>query len=68
MPADKKKTGYEEINSGKVIEAVSQGFEVIACNLATKVIISCDDLKIGALRSFIANDAVVFFKKLSADE
>ncbi len=68
MPADNKKTGYEEIKADRVIEAVSQSFEVIACNLATKVIISCDDLKIGALRSFIANDAVVFYKKVKADE
>lgn len=68
MPADNKKTGYEEIKADRVIEAISHGFEVIVINLSTKVIVSCDDLKIGDLRSFIANDAVVFYKKVKADE
>jgi hypothetical protein len=68
MPAHTNKTGYEKVNPEKVIETISKGEEVISCNFATKTITSCDDLKIGQLRSFISNDSVLFFKKVVTSE
>lgn len=68
MPADKKKHGYEDIKADKVIEAISKGKEIIACNLAALTITVCDDLKIGALRALMANEAVVFYEKVTVDE
>lgn len=68
MPGQINKTGYEKVDSAKVIETISKGDEVISCNFATKTITSCDDLKIGQLRSFISNESVLFFKKVVTNE
>lgn len=68
MPPVHKNKTFELIEANKVIETISEGYEVIACNLATLQMTSCDDLKIGGLRSNIANEAVVFYKKVIVDE
>jgi hypothetical protein len=54
---------YSQIDKAKVLTELNNGSELYCVDFRTLRVMSCSDMTVSAVKSFMANENVLFFKR-----
>lgn len=55
---------YTEVKPQYVIEKLGKNANIIMCDFASRRMVNCDDMTVGAIQSFLEKDSVKFFEEV----
>ena len=58
---------YVEVKPSYVIEKLGKNANVIMCDFATRRMVNCDDMTVGAIQSFLDKSSTKFFEEVVSE-